>query len=294
MTTHAETSDSTEFVTPSLLRSWPLPAVGDSKYGRGQVLVLGGAAGTPGAALLAGLAVLRVGAGHLTFGVAQSAAVALAIAVPESGVVGLPQNKKGSVLGQDLSALADSLAGVDVILVGPGLDDADETAALLRALIGMLEDETQVVLDAYALGALSAEPELAETLADKLVLTPNTSEASRLLGRELDDLEDDVAEIARRYGAVVCCQSATADPSGQRWLITSGQSGLATSGSGDVLAGAIAGLLARGADAAQATCWGTHLHAAAGDRLAARVGGVGFLARELLDELPAVLVELGG
>lgn len=76
VTTHADTSDSTEFVTASLLRSWPLPAVGDSKYGRGQVLVLGGAAGTPGAALLAGLAVLRVGAGHLTFGVAQSAAVA--------------------------------------------------------------------------------------------------------------------------------------------------------------------------------------------------------------------------
>ncbi|MGI9155505.1 MAG: NAD(P)H-hydrate dehydratase [Marmoricola sp.] len=82
-------------------------------------------------------------------------------------------------------------------------------------------------------------------------------------------------------------------PGRQPWQISSGHEGLATSGSGDDLAGAIAGLLARGAAADQATCWGTHLHAAAGDRLASRVGVVGFLARELLDELPLLLVELG-
>jgi ADP-dependent NAD(P)H-hydrate dehydratase len=282
-----------ELVTPSLLRGWPLPAVKDSKYARGQVLVIGGAAKTPGAALLAGLAVLRVGAGHLTLAVADAAAVPMAVAVPESGVVGLPQNERGSVRGHDLSAVADDVGSADVVVVGPGLDDPEETGELLRNLIGLLGEETRVLLDAYALGTLPGVPELVELLRGRLVLTPNKSEAERLLGRELDDLDDDIAEVAERYGAVVSCQSFVADPSGNRWRVTSGQEGLATSGSGDVLTGAIAGLLARGATPAQAACWGTHLHAASGDRLASRVGVVGFLARELLLELPLVLVELG-
>ena len=81
-------------------------------------------------------------------------------------------------------------------------------------------------------------------------------------------------------------------PAGDRWLVPAGHSGLGTSGSGDVLAGALVGLLARGVEPAQAACWATYLHAAAGDRLAARVGSLGFLARELLDQLPLVLTEL--
>jgi len=282
-----------ELVTPNLLREWTLPAVKDSKYARGQVLVVGGAQKTPGAAMLAGLAVLRVGAGHLTLAVAESAAMTVAVAIPESGVVGLPENESGSVRGGDLSALADYASSSDVVVVGPGLDDAEETGKMLRNLVPLLGPDTQVLLDAYALGTLPGVPELAEAIRGRVVLTPNKNEAGRLLGRDLEDLEDDVAEIAERYGAVVSCQSYVADLDGHRWLITSGQEGLATSGSGDVLTGAIAGLLARGATPAQATCWGTHLHAAAGDRLASRVGVVGFLARELLPELPLVLVELG-
>jgi len=282
-----------ELVTPSLLRDWPLPAVKDSKYARGQVLVIGGAAKTPGAALLTGLAVLRVGAGHLTLAVAESAAVPMAVAVPESGVVGLPQNAKGSVRGDDLSEVTDYLTRADVVVVGPGLDDPDETTNLLESLGPLLGEDTRVVLDAYALGTLPNVPDLAKMISGRVILTPNKNEAGFLLGRDVTDLSDDVAEIAERYGAVVSCQSFIADSEGHRWLVTSGQEGLATSGSGDVLTGSIAGLLARGATPAQAACWGTHLHAAAGDRLASRVGVVGFLARELLFELPLVLVELG-
>ena len=289
----APTAAAVELVTPNLLRGWSLPAVKDSKYARGQVLVVGGAQKTPGAAMLTGLAVLRVGAGHLTLAVAESAAMTVAVAIPESGVVGLPQNASGSVRGDDLSGLSDYTSSCDVVVVGPGLDDAEETGALLRNLVPLLGADTHVLLDAYALGTLPGVPELTEAVRGRVVLTPNTNEAGRLLGRDVENLQDDVAEIAERYGAVVSCQSFVADPDGHRWLVTSGQEGLATSGSGDVLTGAIAGLLARGASPAQAACWGTHLHAAAGDRLASRVGVVGFLARELLPELPLVLVELG-
>jgi NAD(P)H-hydrate repair Nnr-like enzyme with NAD(P)H-hydrate dehydratase domain len=123
-------------------------------------------------------------------------------------------------------------------------------------------------------------------------MTPNSAEACRLLERDLDDPATDVPAIAKRYQAVVSCQGWIADPDGGCWQITTGHVGLGTSGSGDVLAGALAGLRARGATASQAACWGTYLHAAAGDRLTARVGKLGFLARELLDEMPGVMAEL--
>jgi hydroxyethylthiazole kinase-like uncharacterized protein yjeF len=290
----ASAGDPPQVVTPALLRRWPLPATEASKYGRGQVLVVGGARGTPGAAMLAAVASLRAGAGRLTLAVADSVAVAVAVAIPESGVLGLPETPSGSVRGDGAERLAGSVASSDAVLVGPGLDDPEETAGLLRGIAPHVPDGARVVLDAYALGVLPGLDDVVDRLRGRLVLTPNTGEAERLLGRELEDeeLPDAVAEIARRYGAVVSCYGEVADPSGRRWQMSTGYAGLATSGSGDVMAGAVCGLLARGADLQQAACWGTHLHAAAGDRLAARVGPTGFLARELLDELPVVLAEL--
>ena len=280
-------------VTPALLRSWPLPDAATSKYGRGQVLIVGGAARTPGAVQLAGLAALRVGAGRLTLAVASSVAVPMAVATPEAGVVGLAQNARGSVLGANLDPIADDLGSADVVTTGVGLDDPEETALLLQTLIPQLGEQTWLVLDAFALGVLPGMVDALEPVRGRLVLTPNSAEAARLLGRDLDDERHDIAEIAARYGAVVTCYGTVADADGQTWSVGAGNGGLATSGSGDVLVGAVTGLLGRTGQADQATCWGTHVHAAAGDRLAARIGTLGFLARELLDELPVVLSELG-
>jgi ADP-dependent NAD(P)H-hydrate dehydratase len=279
-------------VTPALLRDWPLPEAGNSKYDRGRILVVGGAAQTPGAAQLAGLAALRVGAGHLTMAVAASAAIALAVAVPEAGVVGLPENERGSVLGNDLGAIADDLQSADAVIVGPGLDDAEQATILVRRLLPNLNDQAWLVLDAYALSALSELADAIEPVAGRIVLTPNGREAEILLGRELQNPRVDVPKIAERYAAVVSCQGIIADTAGAVWQVSAGHDGLATSGSGDVLAGALGGLLGRHAEGAQSAVWATYAHAAAGDRLAARVGRLGFLAREILDELPGILVEL--
>ncbi|HYI32207.1 MAG TPA: NAD(P)H-hydrate dehydratase [Glaciibacter sp.] len=292
-------SSRAEVITPNALRDWALPSGADSKYARGNVVVIGGARKTPGAALLAGVSALRVGAGRLTLGVAESVAIPLAVAVPESGVVGLAETASGSLQGTGIEHMGRELERADVVIVGSGLDDADEAAALIRTLLPLVGDDTRVVLDAYALTAVAGSPSLTQPWAGRLVFTPNKSEAATLLERGLDDLENDrqfddaVAAIAERYGAVVTCFQVVAAPGGERWHIGSGQGGLGTSGSGDVLAGAIGGLLARGAAPDQAACWGTHLHATAGDRLAARIGPTGYLARELIDELPSVLVELG-
>jgi hydroxyethylthiazole kinase-like uncharacterized protein yjeF len=303
-------------VTPTLLRAWPLPGGGSGKDDRGSVLVIGGARMTPGAVLLAGVAALRSGAGRLTLAVAESVAVPLAVALPEAGVLRLPETAAGTVKGSTAAAvLAAAVEAADAVLIGPGLDDKDEATALLRGLLKVPvgKQPPAIILDAFALGSL---PELAGELGPwtgRLILTPNVTEAGILLGHDVGPLAGDVAELAEKYAAVVSCQGVIAQPVGAAggsggaegggaqdgggratlWEITTGHSGLGTSGSGDVLSGTVAGLRARGTTDAQAACWATHLHAAAGDRLASRLGGLGYLARELTDELPPLMMELG-
>lgn len=289
-------------VTPTLLRGWPLPAVGSGKRERGSVLVIGGARKTPGAVLLAGTAALRAGAGRLTLAVAESTAVALAVAMPEAGVVGLPETTSGSVRAAAMDVLEAEMEQADSILIGPGLDEPEETAGLLRNLLGRAHqiDSQTIILDAFALGILNRFESELRPWAGRLILTPNPTEMGLLLGREPKDFRSDTAEAAARYRAVVTCQGVIAEPakaddgdSPSCWELTTGSGGLGTSGSGDVLAGTIAGLRARGTSDVQATCWGSHLHAAAGDRLASRKGSPGYLARELNDELPPLMMELG-
>lgn len=286
-------SNDPEAITPDLLRAWALPGTGDSKYGRGQLIVIGGAPRSPGAAMLAALAALRVGAGRLTLAVAETVAPHVGVAIPESGIVPLSETPGGHVRGEGVRDAADDIGAADAVLVGPGLDDADEAEAMLRVLPELVSDDAVVVLDAFALGVAPKVSELS-TLAGRLVLTPNSSEAERLLEREPGDSDAaDALAIAHKYGAVVSYASVIAAPDGRLWTVGTGSGGLGTSGSGDVLAGAIAGLCARGADVAQATVWATHAHHSAGDRLAVRVGPLGYLASELLDELPRVFVEIG-
>jgi hydroxyethylthiazole kinase-like uncharacterized protein yjeF len=132
------------------------------------------------------------------------------------------------------------------------------------------------------------------------ILTPHAGEMAGLLGIEKERVQADPIGTARRaaehFRSIVALKGAEtviASPSGEVWCNRTGNVGLATSGSGDTLSGIIAGLAARGADPAQATVWGVYLHGAAGDRLATRVGPLGFLARELLAEIPALMAELG-
>ncbi len=276
-----------EVVTPRLLRDWPLPEPGHGKESRGTVLVVGGSRYTPGAVLLAGVAALRAGAGRLQLAVTATTAPALSIAVPEALVAALPEADGGSVAGNVPEQLLSLARGADVIAVGPGLDNVDETGTLLRAVLGAAPADTPVVLDAYALGALSRQPDL---LSRPAVLTPNVTEARHLLGADPgDDLAAATAAIAERYGAVVSLYGHIADPDGRTWREESADVGLGTSGSGDVRAGIVAGLLGRGAEPAQAACWAAYVHAVAGRRLVPRFGRTGYLARELVDEVAVTI-----
>lgn len=269
-------------VTPGLLRDWALPDPDGDKESRGRVLVVGGARRTPGAVLLAGVAALRAGAGKLQLAVAAESAVALSIAVPEAKVVGL------SAAGEAPAEVLEMAESADVILLGPGLDDIDHTIRLMRPVLEAAREDSGVVLDAYALGALSKDPAMLRQR--RAVLTPNITEAGHMLGREPgDDLAGAARELAERYRAVVSLYGHVAEPGGGSWREESGDAGLGTSGSGDVRAGIVAGLLGRGAEPAQAACWAAYAHAMSGRRLAPRFGRVGFLARELVDEVAATI-----
>jgi len=275
-------SNQSEPVTAGLLREWGLPEPGDSKKARGQVVVVGGSRSSPGGAILAGEAALRVGAGRIALAVPRSIDAHVGIAIPEAGIYALPDEATDPLADR----LRDHITSAGAVLVGPGFDDADETRATLVTVADTRP--SLLVLDAFALGVLADLDR--STLPGDIILNPNKEEAGILLGRELaEDAAPDLLEIARRFDAVVNCYGLVVHPDGRSWQIAAGGPGLSTSGSGDVLAGAIAGFASRGLEPAKAAVWGAWAHATAGDRLTKRLG-LGFLARELAAELaPAII-----
>jgi hydroxyethylthiazole kinase-like uncharacterized protein yjeF len=284
-------------VTAATLRAWPLPPPGTGKDARGRTLLVGGSRQTPGAILLAAEAALRSGAGKLQVATGESVATAVAVALPEALVRPLPETPRGDIdpaAADDVCELAD---GCSAVLLGPGALDAQVCAELVAGVVPRLD--ALVVLDAGAHAFLGEHPDGLHHLGGRALLTPNRTELSLTLDVSADEVDARPAELtarlAERAQAAVSCgggETWVAAPDGRRWLDQTGGVGLGVSGSGDVLAGIVTGLAARGADAAQAAVWGAFLHGRAGDRLAAQVGPLGFLARELLPEVPRVLAEV--
>ncbi|MGZ8293553.1 MAG: NAD(P)H-hydrate dehydratase [Telluria sp.] len=293
-------------VNDALLREWALPVTppdGDKEQ-RGHVLVLGGSAEMPGAVILAATAALRAGAGKLTIATGASVAQLVALAIPEARVIDLKENKEGGFT-RDATAELNPLADrVNAILIGPGMQDEAATAALVRALLPRL-DGTSVVLDACAMGII-LNADLAPQQAPfrfnlPLIVTPHAGEMAHLTGAPKEEIVADpdrhAALAADAWNAVVALKGARTligAPNGDMWSHEGGNIGLAISGSGDTLAGIIVGLAARGATLEQAACWGVAVHARAGEKLAERLGRLGYLAREIPDEIPALMESIAG
>jgi ADP-dependent NAD(P)H-hydrate dehydratase len=275
---------------------WRVPPTAErSKHDRGRVLVVGGSRETPGAVLLAAEAALRVGVGLVQIATAESAASGLALALPEARVVPLPEvGASGAVV--DGGRIADLAAGVDAVLVGSGTFDRPATRSLLAAALDGLGDDGVVVVDAAALDVVAEEPELLDGVASRAVLMPNLGEAARLLDDTVDRVRADtpaaVDVLVQRFRAAVAVrgeESWIGAPGRPLSCHRGGQPLLGVAGSGDVLAGVLVGLAARGcAPLAAAEC-AVLAHARAGECLAATGPGVGRLARELVEQLPAVV-----
>ena len=296
-------------VTTQLLRDWPLPMPGaeGDKEERGHVLILGGSREMPGAVILAATAALRAGAGKLTVATGASVAQLVALAMPEALVIGLAETDTGGFLPEAIARLDPLADRVNAILIGPGMQDEAATAALVHGLLERLHgSDTAIVLDACAMGTLLHTPEDSADGKDfrfrqPVILTPHCGEMAHLTSIDKDDIlagpDARALAAAAAWNAVVALKGARtviAAPDGALWQHEGGNVGLAISGSGDTLAGIIAGLAARGATLEQAACWGVALHARAGERLAERMGVLGYLAREIPDEIPALLESVAG
>ena len=299
--------DAPRRVSRGLLRRLPLPAPdpGGDKESRGRVLVIGGSTLVPGAVLLAGVAALRAGAGKLQLATVREAAIPLGLAVPEALVAALPATAGGEIDGRAaVDVLGSYAASADAVLVGPGMADEGAAGALLEALIPRLGAGATLVLDGPAITTLAAAPAvLLHPLGGRVVLTPHAGEMASALGEDKAVVDADPPGAARRaaerFGAVAVLKGADtfiAAPGGPEpgdggalYCFAEGSVGLGTSGSGDTLSGIVAGLAARGAPGVTAAVWGVWAHGTAGERLAKRMGTVGYLARELLAEVPALV-----
>jgi hydroxyethylthiazole kinase-like uncharacterized protein yjeF len=284
-------------IDAALLRTWPLPVPeGGDKNARGSIFVVAGAPQMPGAAILCATATLRAGAGKLQIGTCSSVAPHVAAAVPESLVVALEETPSGAMALASAATIVERANKADALVIGPGLVDQRASARLIAAVARDLD--VPAVIDAAALACFCDDASAVTRLGGRAVLTPHAGEMASMLSCERDAVEADPAsfavEAARRFDAVVALKGETtyiAEPNGALYRNEHGNVGLATSGSGDVLAGIIGGLLARGADPLVAAAWGVYLHARAGDALMKRIG-FGFLARELPGEIPKLMGEL--
>jgi hydroxyethylthiazole kinase-like uncharacterized protein yjeF len=289
-------------LTAEVLRRMPLPQPGPDgdKDQRGRILVIAGSVEVPGAALLAGVAALRAGAGKLQIATAAKMAPHLGLAVPEALVLGLPDEADGRLSADAADRLLPRARATDAVLIGPGMMDEEGVAEIARRLL-LGTERPAFVLDAAALNRARDLRDVLHKKGGRVVLTPHAGEMATLLGIDRDEVASDPLGTARGAAALLQSivvlkgsSSCIVSPDGAAWSFDEGAVGLATSGSGDTLAGIVAGLLARGATPVEAALWGVYLHGMAGNRLTASHGPVGFLARELLAEIPRLMSDLSG
>lgn len=295
--TNTEARDGVTKINRSWLKHHPLPrpdAAGD-KDTRGLVLVVGGAVELPGAVLLAGIAALRAGAGKLQIATCHDVVPQIGTAVPEALVASLPQSAEGGIAAAAAADIVRRAARADSVLLGPGMVGPEDVRALVVQLLRDVMDPV-IILDAAALEPLAQLAALTRAHQGRLIITPHAGEMASMLSLDKTVVSERPREIteqaAHTLGAIVVLKGAVtyvASPDHVTCCYTAGDVGLATSGSGDTLAGIIAGLAARGTDPFIAAGWGVFLHGAAGNSLARKIGRIGFLARELLDEIPRVM-----
>lgn len=274
----------------------PLPAHAGKtdKNTRGRVLLAGGAHFVPGALRLTGEAALRAGAGKLQMATVAEAAFPLGVLVPEAAMIAVPGNEHGEISDDAIAIIADAMTKCDAFILGPGM--SGNAASLVAGLVGDPRTEMTVVLDAAAIGSCDNLEDKLRSHGGRVIMTPHHGEMASLTGHDIDTIDQDpesiASETARRFNAVIVLKSDStivAASDGSTFSYDGGGVGLATGGSGDVLAGIIGGLAARGADPLTAAAWGVWLHGEAGRLLSHRIGPIGFLARELLPEIPGLM-----
>jgi NAD(P)H-hydrate epimerase len=256
----------------------------------GHLLVLAGARGKSGAALLCGGAALRVGTGLVTLGGPSSLNTIFSSVLIEAMTAPLPELADGSFC-LDENAIGQAMQGKTAIAFGPGVGVSVDTLGLTRWLLS--HSEVPLVIDADGLNCLASDVSILRHVRAPVVLTPHPGEMARLLNTTNAEVQANRLELARSFAKQHGCflvlkgaNTVVAAPDGHAWINSTGNPGMASGGMGDVLTGIVSGLLAQGYVPEEACCLGVFLHGYAGDKAAEEKGEAGILARDLIERLP--------
>lgn len=262
----------------------------------GRVLIVTGSTGMTGSGCLASMAALRTGAGLVYTGVPQSLAPVYSSHMTEPIVIPLEDSGTGRLSASCTEHILGLMDKMDVVAIGPGLTAGDD----IRKIVGAVIENCRVplVMDADALNAISADPSVLKKLKAEAVLTPHPGEMARLTGTNTKQVQSDrigtATAFAQQYGVTVVLKgnrTVVAYPDGRVLINTTGNAGMATAGTGDVLTGMIAGIAAQGVPAGDAAAAGVYLHGLAGDAAADCKGMHGMVAGDIVDILPVAIRE---
>ncbi len=269
----------------------PRPA--ESNKGKyGHVLVIGGSVGKAGSVAMAGMAALRAGAGLSTIATAKSALATVAGFHPEVMTEPLPETSAGTIAVSAAEVVRELSKGKSVLAIGPGISRVAETSELVRSLVS--ESEVPVVLDADGLNAFEGKVDTLKGRGRILVITPHPGEMARLAGCSIADVQKDRLKTARNFARdhdlIVVLKghrTLVAKPDGEAWVNTTGNPGMSTGGTGDILTGMVAAMIGQNPkESFLSVCAAVYLHGLAGDLMVDRLGEHSMVATDLLVGLP--------
>lgn len=263
----------------------------------GKAVVIAGSLGLAGAAILTCQSALRTGLGLLKLIVPESLNQILKMSIPEVVTIPLPEMRKGVYGINHIHTIIDTCKGAQVIGIGPGCGETPELAETIHQLLETLE--IPMVIDADGLNVLAKNKSWLKNIKGQVVLTPHIGEMSRLTGLPVEDILKNPVQVAQTYSkawhaVVVLKDSRTviATPEGRTYLNVTGNSGMGTAGSGDVLTGVITGLIAQGLTLEKAAVLGVYLHGYSGNEVAKQIGTFGLLAGDLVKQIALTMKTL--
>lgn len=270
----------------------------DSNKGTlGSLLCICGSYGMAGAAIMAGKAALRCGIGLLKIAVPKSIYPVCATNILESVYYPLEETSNGVISSKNTDFLLEMCEKSSAVVIGCGLSVCDDTKNLVQSVI--TNCEKPLVIDADALNCICNKPEILKNLKAPAIITPHPGEMARLLHSTPkmvnSNRENTAIDFAKKFGVVTVLKGAgtiIASPDGEVYINHTGNSGMATGGSGDVLSGIIGSLLAQGAAPINAAAAGVFLHGTIGDLAAEKLGKISMLPTDMIDMIPTAYLKL--
>ncbi|MBI5473156.1 MAG: NAD(P)H-hydrate dehydratase [Ignavibacteriae bacterium] len=280
-------------------RQLPKRAVSAHKNSVGRVFVVAGSRTLSGAPFMSAQAAMRTGAGAVVLGVPKSLHSMLVRKATEVMITPLDETEEGTISLSALPAIEEKVRWADVVAIGPGLSMNLETQSVVHHLLKTVEKP--IVLDADGINAMEARVSILKKRKAATIITPHVGELKKLLNLDAEEIERGRVDVARSaskaLNAVLCLKgapTATAVPTGNVYLNSTGNPGMATAGSGDVLTGIIVSLLAQGMEPGAAAYCGVHIHGLAGDIAATKFGQRSLMALDILENIPDALNEIEG